>query len=108
MPRPSGSSFARLIPPAKSLHHRAPLVSNGSELAKAAPPVRGTSGVILLAAGSIGLAAIVVDVLAVRLRKPAIAGLPLLVIYMAPIATAAKTGGPRRVITLFLATTAYV
>jgi transglutaminase-like putative cysteine protease len=104
----SGKSFALLIPTAKSLHHLAVLVNNGSELAKDSPPVPGGSGVVLLAAASIGLAAIVVDVLAVRLRKPAIAGLPLLVIYMAPIATAAKTGGPSGIITFLLAALGYL
>lgn len=104
----SGKSFALLIPTAKSLHHLAVLVNNGSELAKDSPPVPGGSGVVLLAAASIGLAAIVIDVLAVRLRKPAIAGLPLLVIYMAPIATAAKTGGPSGIITFLLAAIGYL
>lgn len=104
----SGKSFALLIPTAKSLHHLVVLMNNGSELAKDSPPVPGGSGVVLLAAASIGLAAIVVDVLAVRLRKPAIAGLPLLVIYMAPIATAAKTGGPSAVITFLLAAIGYL
>ena len=105
----SGSkSFAYLVPTAKSLHHLTALVSNGSKLAGGSPPVQGTPGVILLAAGSIGLAAIVVDVIAVRLRKPAIAGLPLLVIYMAPIATVAKTGGPAGIITFLLAAVGYL
>ena len=63
---------------------------------------------ILLAAASIGLAAIVVDVLAVRMHRPAIAGLPLLVIYMAPIATAAKAGGPGSIVTFLLAATGYL
>lgn len=103
-----GKSFALLIPTARSLHHLATLVSSGGELAKGAPPVDGKAGVVLLAAASIGLAAIVVDVLAVRLRKPAIAGLPLLVIYMAPIATAAKTGGVGSIITFLLAAIGYL
>ena len=104
----SGKSFALLIPTPGSLHHLAVLVSNGSDLAKDSPPVPGGSGVVLLAAASIGLAAIAVDVLAVRLRRPAIAGLPLLVIYMAPIATAAKAGGPSGIITFLLAAIGYL
>jgi hypothetical protein len=103
-----GQSLAFLVPTAKSLHHLVALVNQGTALAKYAPPVQGTKGVILLAAGSIGLAAIVVDVLAVRLHRPAIAGLPLLVIYMAPIATAAKPGGPGSIITFLLAATGYL
>src|SRR6185437_3589045 len=104
----SGKSFGLLIPTAKSLHHLVTLMNNGSAMAKDSPPVPGTPGVILLAAASIGLAAIVVDILAVRLRKPAIAGLPLLVIYMAPIATAAKTGGPSGIATFLLAAVGYL
>ncbi len=101
-------SWALVIPTARSLRHLVTLAGNGSTLAKNAPPVQGSAGVILLAAASIGLAAIVVDVIAVRLNKPAIAGLPLLVLYMAPIATAAKTGGPGGVITFLLAATGYL
>jgi transglutaminase-like putative cysteine protease len=103
-----GKSFALLIPTARSLHHLTVLVSNGSQLAGGSPPVPGTAGVILLAAGSIGLAAIAVDVIAVRLRKPAIAGLPLLVIYMAPIATVARIGGASGILTFLLASVGYL
>ena len=105
----SGSkSFALLIPTGKSLHHLVTLMDSGRQVAGGPPPVPDAAGVVLLAAASIGLAAIVVDVLAVRLRKPAIAGLPLLVIYMAPIATAAKIGGPSGIVTFFLAATGYL
>lgn len=104
----NSKSFALLVPTSKSLRHLATLVNDGGAVAKNAPPVHGTPGVILLAAGSIGLAAIVVDVLAVRLRKPAIAGLPLLVIYMAPIATAAKIGGVSGIITFVFAGIGYL
>jgi transglutaminase-like putative cysteine protease len=101
-------SWAKLVPTSKSLHHLTTLAHSGMGLAKFAPPVTGTRGVILLAAASIGLVAIVVDVIAVRLNRPAIAGLPLLVLYMAPIATAAKTGGIGTVVTFLLAATGYL
>jgi transglutaminase-like putative cysteine protease len=103
-----GKSFLYVIPTARSLHHLVTLAHQGSSLAKYAPPVQGTTGVILLAAASIGYAAIVVDVLAVRLHHPAIAGLPLLVIFMAPIATAAKPSGEETVLTFLLAATGYL
>jgi transglutaminase-like putative cysteine protease len=64
--------------------------------------------VILLAAGSIGLAAIVVDFLAVRLHRPAISGLPLLVVFMAPIATTADMRGFPAAIAFLLAATGYL
>jgi transglutaminase-like putative cysteine protease len=104
----SGKSFALLVPTGRSLHHLVTLVNQGRVAATHSPPVSSGAGVILLTAASIGLAAIVVDVVAVRLRKPAIAGLPLLVIYMAPIATAAKTGGPSGIFTFLLAAIGYL
>lgn len=101
-------SFALLIPTANSLHHLSTLASAGTAVAKDSPPVPGAPGVILLASAGIGLAAIVVDIIAVRMRKPAIAGLPLLVIYMAPIATAAKSGGPSSILTFVFAGSGYL
>jgi transglutaminase-like putative cysteine protease len=103
----SGKSFGFLIPSPKSLHHLLTLAKNGTVVAKSAPPVGGT-GVVLLAAASIGLAAVVVDIIAVRLHRPAIAGLPLLVIYLAPVATAAKPGGPGSILTFLLAASGYL
>jgi transglutaminase superfamily protein/transglutaminase TgpA-like protein/uncharacterized protein DUF4129 len=101
-------SYLWLIPSAKSLQHLSTLASNGSAVTKYAPPIADSHGVVLLTAGSIGLAAIVVDIIAVRLHRPAIAGLPLLVIYMAPIATAAKIGGAGGVLTFLLAALGYL
>ncbi len=101
-------SIALVIPTAKSLRHLKVLANLGMIAAKQPPPVQSSAGVILLAAASIGLAAVVVDVLAVRMNRPAIAGLPLLVIYMAPIATAAKAGGPGNIVTFVLAATGYL
>ncbi len=89
----SSRSLGLIVPTKASLHHLLVLASNGMAQAKNSPPVTETAGVIVLAAGSIGLAAIVIDFLAVRLHRPAIAGLPLLVIYLAPLATAAHVHG---------------
>jgi transglutaminase-like putative cysteine protease len=101
-------SWALVIPTAGSLRHLATLANWGSAIAKNTPPVQGRPGVVLLAAASIGLAAAVIDLIAVRLNKPAIAGLPLLVLYMAPIATAAKPSGVVSAITFLLAATGYL
>jgi transglutaminase-like putative cysteine protease len=51
-----------------------------------APPVQATRGVILLTAGGIGLIGLAVDLIAVTLAKPAVAGLPLLAVYCVPAA----------------------
>src|SRR5579875_3586505 len=71
-------------------------------------PRPGTPGVALLAAGGIGLAAVVVDIIAVRLRRPALTGLPLLAVYIAPIASAAKVGGLGGLVAFALAASGYL
>lgn len=102
-------SAIRLIPTTGSLRHLIHLASAGASLTKYQPPVNGANhGIQLLAAGSIGLAAIAVDLIAVRLRKPAIAGLPLLVIYMAPIATTANVSGLGSVFAFLVAAAGYL
>jgi len=104
----AGRSFLAVIPTPGSVHHLAMLASDGASASRFSPPVPASSGVILLAAGSIGLAAIAVDFLAVRLHRPAIAGLPLLVVFMAPIATTAHVRGLPAVITFLCAATGYL
>lgn len=85
-------SLAALLPTRASLHHLGSLVSQGLALRAYAPPVPGSHGAVLLAAGGIGLMAVLTDLLAVRLRSPAIAGLPLLALYSVPIMTNSKEG----------------
>jgi transglutaminase-like putative cysteine protease len=104
----AGRSFLAVIPTPASVHHLASLVQQGTAATKYQPLVPATHGVLLLAAASIGLAAIVVDFLAVRLHRPAIAGLPLLVVYLAPIATTAKVGGLGGAIAFLLAAAGYL
>ena len=101
-------SVLAILPTPASLHYLARLTADGAGAAKYSPPVAGRPGVLLLAAASIGLAAIVVDVLAVRLHRPAIAGLPLLVVYMAPIATTANVKGLAGAIAFVLAAVGYL
>jgi hypothetical protein len=72
------------------------------------PPVPSSPGVILLAAGGIGLMAVATDLLAVRLRSPAIAGLPLLALYCVRITTAAHQGGLGATIVFCLAMIGYL
>jgi transglutaminase-like putative cysteine protease len=63
------------------------LVRDGMAIARqGAPPVPATRGVILLVAGGMGIAALIVDVIAVSMRRPAVAGLPLLAVYCVPAA----------------------
>jgi len=86
-------SFAGLVPTGASVHHLQLLLHQAmAETSKDAPPVPARPGVVLLAAAGIGLVAVLTDVLAVRLHRPAIAGLPLLVLFCVPLTTDARTG----------------
>ncbi len=51
-----------------------------------ATPVPTTTGLVLLTAGALGLTTLVVDVVAVTLRRPAASGLALLALYAVPVA----------------------
>lgn len=51
-----------------------------------ATPVPTTTGLVLLTAGALGLTTIVVDFVAVTLRRPAASGLALLALYAVPVA----------------------
>jgi transglutaminase-like putative cysteine protease len=65
----------------------ADLVELGAEITRQdGPPVEPAAGLILLVAGGLGLVGLAVDVIAVSLRKPAVAGLPLLAVYCVPAA----------------------
>lgn len=56
-------------------------------------PVPVTRGLSLLTTGGIGIVAIVVEALATGLRRPAVAGLPLLAIFTVPAAVLSKGVG---------------
>src|SRR5215831_646563 len=86
-------SFHWLIPTPASIGHLLLMVRLGnSETGRFAPPVPASNELSLLAAAGIGFIAAVVDLLAVRLRRPAIAGLPLLVLFCVPLTTIANPG----------------
>jgi TgpA N-terminal domain/Transglutaminase-like superfamily len=86
-------SVAAFVPTRASVSYLTTLVSQGMSERIYEPPVPSGPGVILLAAGGIGLMAAATDLIAVRLRSPAIAGLPLLALYCVRITTSAKQGG---------------
>jgi len=63
------------------------LLGDGFEaIQRYAAPVPAEDGITLLTAGGIGLIAILVDLFAVRLRRAALAGLPLLALFSVPAA----------------------
>jgi hypothetical protein len=82
----SAHSAGRLLPTAASLRHLWRLAQLGlDDTARFAPPAQATAGILLLTAGGIGVAAVATDLLAVRLHRPAVAGLPLLVLFCVPL-----------------------
>ncbi|HEX6448106.1 MAG TPA: DUF3488 and transglutaminase-like domain-containing protein [Trebonia sp.] len=80
-----GQSLAGLLPTPSSLTYLWELARQGTiEAGRYAPPVPELPGMVLLAAGGVGLTALLVDFIAVRLRSAAFAGLPLLLVFTAP------------------------
>jgi len=59
---------------------------------KFAPPADQATGLVLLAAAGIGITAVLTDLIAVRLRSAALAGLPLLVLFTVPVTMNAPSG----------------
>jgi transglutaminase-like putative cysteine protease len=81
-------SYIHLIPSPGSvsyLWHSA--VTSIRDTKSQTPPVLATVGIELVAGAGIGLVAALTDLIAVRLRRCALAGLPLLVLFSVPIAT---------------------
>jgi transglutaminase-like putative cysteine protease len=86
-------SIAGFVPTRASVSYLSSIASQGMAERFFEPPVPSIPGIVLLAAGGIGLMAAATDLLAVRLRSPAIAGLPLLALYCVRITTSARQGG---------------
>ncbi|GAA4611301.1 DUF3488 and transglutaminase-like domain-containing protein [Actinoallomurus liliacearum] len=81
----SGDALLGVVPTPGSVSYLADLARDGwQDSFRYAPPVPMLPGVELLSTGGIGLIAILVDLLAVRLRRAAPAGLPLLAMYALP------------------------
>jgi hypothetical protein len=82
----SAHSAGRLLPTTASLHHLWRLAQLGLDgTARFAPPAPADLGILLLSAAGIGVVAVATDLLAVRLHRPAVAGLPLLVLFCVPL-----------------------
>ncbi|GIH68213.1 transglutaminase TgpA family protein [Sphaerimonospora thailandensis] len=96
-------AWLRVIPTRDSMVRLASLLSEGfADIQRYAAPVPADPAVCLLTAGGVGLVAILVDLLAVRLRRAATAGLPLLALFTVPAAVMADPlGWPAFVIAAF-------
>jgi TgpA N-terminal domain/Transglutaminase-like superfamily len=83
-----------LVPTPASIDELIAGIDSGlADVRDLAAPVPATPGLVLLTAASIGGLALVVDMIAVGLRRPAAAGLPLLALYAVP-ASIAVNGVP--------------
>ena len=76
----------RVIPTPRSLGRLFDLVGTGfHESNRYAPPVPHLPSLLLLATAGVGLTAVAADLIAVRLRSTALAGLPLLLLFTVPV-----------------------
>ncbi|MFF4191668.1 transglutaminaseTgpA domain-containing protein [Nonomuraea sp. NPDC001831] len=81
----SGKAWALVIPTKESVWELGRLLGAGwADIQRYAAPVPPTDGITLLTAGGVGVIAIAVDLLAARLRRAALAGLPLLALATVP------------------------
>ncbi|HTR93942.1 MAG TPA: transglutaminaseTgpA domain-containing protein [Trebonia sp.] len=86
-------SYLHLLPTPASLAALWHIAGQGfNEAAKYAPPVPELRGMVLLAAAGIGIAALLTDLIAVRLGSAALAGLPLLLLFTEPFTLSLSRG----------------
>jgi len=99
------ASLGQIIPSDNSVQALGQLWQAAFAEFRYAPPVPDLPPVSLVTAVGIGAVAIAVDILAVRLRRPAVAGLPLLLLFSVPVASNLKVFGAPQMI-VFAATLA--
>jgi transglutaminase-like putative cysteine protease len=86
-------SLGHVLPTAASLAALWHVAGQGfTEASRYAPPVPELRGMVLLAAGGIGITALLTDLIAVRLRSAALAGLPLLLLFTEPFTLSVSRG----------------
>ena len=89
----ASAKSARLLPTWASLHQLGALASLGlQETDRFAPPAPPYPAILILTVTGIGIVAVATDLIAVRLRRPAVAGLPLLVLFCVPLTTSVHQG----------------
>ncbi|GAA5196852.1 DUF3488 and transglutaminase-like domain-containing protein [Rugosimonospora acidiphila] len=82
----ASTAIAETIPTGATLHHFGDLLTSANrDINDLGIPVPDRQGLLFLTAASIGLVAIVVDLVAVGLRRPALAGFPMLAMYWIPV-----------------------
>jgi transglutaminase-like putative cysteine protease len=79
-------SFLLVIPTPASISSLWHLAGTGfNDANRYAPPVPNLPSLLLLTAAGVGITAVLTDLIAVRLRSTALAGLPLLVLFTVPV-----------------------
>ncbi len=102
-------SLAGFIPTPTSVAALGSLLRAGMDDAgKYAPGAPDVAGLVLLAAGGIGITAVFTDLIAVRLRSAALAGLPLLVLFTVPVSMNAGRSQFATAIIFCLGTSGYL
>jgi transglutaminase-like putative cysteine protease len=89
----TAKSLWHLLPTPASLAALLNIAGQGfNEASRYAPPVPELRGMLLLAAAGIGITALLTDLIAVRLRSAALAGLPLLLLFTEPFTLSVSRG----------------
>ncbi len=90
-----GTSILGLIPtPATFSRFQELFLKSGQDVRTAYVPAPDIDSLLFITILGIGLVAILVDVFAVGMRRPALAGLPMLAIYSVPVAVYAESVSP--------------
>ena len=86
-------SWLGVVPTGASMRHLGLLVTQAAaETSHGTPPVAARPGIVLVVVTGIGLVSALTDLQAVRLHQPAIAGVPLLVLFCVPLTIGVKPG----------------
>ena len=82
-----------MLPTWASLHQLRALASQAlQDTSRFAPPAPAYPAIVLMTVAGIGVVAVATDLIAVRLRRPALAGLPLLVLFCVPLTVSVHQG----------------
>ncbi|HVB28052.1 MAG TPA: DUF3488 and transglutaminase-like domain-containing protein [Mycobacteriales bacterium] len=89
-----GGGYATIIPTGRTIARLHPLLGHAvDDIRTLVPPIQPNHGIELLTVAGVGAVALVVDLIAVGLHRPALAGLPLLGLFAVPSAIAAHGVG---------------
>jgi transglutaminase-like putative cysteine protease len=104
----TSSSLGGILPTEHSLSSLASLPTGSQAEFKLMPPIPVRKPVEFITVLGVALIAICVDILAVRLRRPALAGLPLLLLFSVPVASSLKNFGITQTLLFAIAISAYL